>query len=178
MKLTRLKLTRRDFSKLTATAFGGVLAGTVIGCGGNDDDANSSDTVSDGDVVLSADDATTPTGDGSPANGEQELVGGELPEHNACLGLNQCKASGKNPGEHDCAGQSACATTSSETQGKNQCKFLGACDGKVGANACKGQGGCQVPIEPFGEGLWLQARAAFEKRMEAKGTEVGMAPLP
>ena len=175
-----MKLTRRDFNRLTATAFGGVLAGTVIGCGG-DDDASSSDTVSDGDVTVATDDATsdaTPTSDDSPANGEQTPVGGELPEHNACLGLNQCKEYGKNAGEHDCAGQGSCATMASAGPEKNQCKFLGACNGEVGANACKGQGGCQVPIEPFGDELWLQARAAFEKRMKTKRTEVGTAPLP
>jgi hypothetical protein len=175
-----MRLTRRDFNKLTATAFGGVLAGTVIGCGGNDDDTGSSDTVSDGDLVVASDDAasdTTTTDDGSPANGEQKLVGGELPEHNACLGLNQCKGSGKNAGEHDCAGQGSCATVSHGCKTQNDCRYLGACDGKVGANACKGQGGCEVPLTA-GDELWLQARAAFEKRMEAKGTEVGKAPLP
>ncbi|MBT4866654.1 MAG: hypothetical protein HON53_16245 [Planctomycetaceae bacterium] len=173
-----MNLTRRDFSKLTATAFGGVLAGSVIGCGG-DDDASSSDTVSDGDVTVASDDATadaTPAGDGSPTNGEQELAGAELPEHNACLGLNQCKEFGKNAGEHDCAGQGSCATVTHDCAEQNSCKYLGACDGKVGANQCKQQGGCQVPMTA-GDELWLQARAAFEKRMKAKGTEVGAAPL-
>ena len=171
-----MKLTRRDFNRLTATAFGGVLAGTSIGCGG-DDDASSSDTVSDGDVTDPGDTATdaAAAGDGSPANGEQKLAGGELPEQNACLGLNQCKEFGKNAGEHDCAGQGSCATVMHGCRKKNSCKYLGACDGKVGSNSCKGQGGCQVPMTP-GEDLWKEARAAFEKRMKTKGTEVGMAP--
>ena len=169
-----MELTRRDFNKLTATAFGGVLAGTLIGCGGNDDDAGGG---GDGGGDASTTDTTT-TGDNSPANGEQKLVGGELPEHNACLGLNQCQEYGKNPGEHECAGQGACATASSEGPGKNQCKFLGACLGKAGANDCIGQGECTVPLEPFGDEIWQQARAAFEKRMKAKGTEIGAAPLP
>ena len=104
-------------------------------------------------------------------------MGGELPEHNACLGLNQCKEFGKNGGEHECAGQGTCATVEHECKGMNSCKYLGACDGKVGANECKEQGTCQIPLEP-GDELWKQARAAFEKRMKAKKKEVGAAPLP
>ena len=32
--MAKNKLTRRDFSKLTLTALGGIAAGTVVGCGG------------------------------------------------------------------------------------------------------------------------------------------------
>lgn len=169
-----MELTRRDFNRLTATAFGGVLAGTLIGCGGNDDDDGSADAATSTTDNSTTD--TTTTDDNSPANGEQKLVGGELPEHNACLGLNQCKEHGKNPGEHECAGEGSCATVTHACRKKNSCKYLGACDLKVGANQCQGQGGCEVPFIA-GEDLWKQARAAFEKRMKAKGTEVGMAPL-
>lgn len=180
-----MDLTRRDFNRLTTAAFGGIVTGTIIGCGDSDEgDGTAADSVTSGD--RSATDTTAsdsaPAGDSPPATDqaggdETKLVGGELPEKNACLGLNQCKEYGKNGGEHECAGQGLCATVSHECRGMNDCKYLGACDGKVAANECAGMGGCQVPMTP-GEELWKQARAAFEKRMKAKGTEVGKAPLP
>lgn len=169
--MKRTDLTRRDFHRLTAAAFTGVLAGATVGCNNGDDG---------GDATGQAGDAATddPTADGdSTGNGQQELVGGELPEYNACLGLNQCKEYGKNPGEHECAGQGACATVAHECAQKNTCKYLGGCDGKPAANECKNMGGCQVPLEPIGDEVWQQARAAFERRMKAKGVTVGEAPL-
>lgn len=180
-----MDLTRRDFNRLTTAAFGGIVTGTIIGCGSSEEpDNGTGDSVASGDNATTDNAATdsTPAGDSPPATDktggdEIKLVGGELPEKNACLGLNQCKEYGKNGGEHECAGQSTCATVSHECRTMNECKYLGACDGKVAANECKGQGGCQVPMTP-GEELWKQARAAFEKRMKAKGTAVGMAPLP
>jgi len=47
--------------------------------------------------------------------------------------------------------------------------------GTAGANACKGKGGCEVPMKPDGE-AWKGARAAFEKRMKEAGKEFGDAP--
>lgn len=176
--MKRIELSRREFHRLTVAAFGGVVAGTAIGCGNNGNDAGSGR-----DEGTTAGDATTAdldtAADDSPRDGEQEPVGGERPEFNACLGLNQCKQSGKNAGEHDCAGQGACATAKShDCATKNECKYLGGCDGKPAANDCRGQGGCQMPLEPFGDEPWQQARTAFEKRMKEAGVTVGAAPLP
>jgi hypothetical protein len=178
--MKRIELSRREFHRLTVAAFGGVVAGAAIGCGDNGDDAGSGggrdDETTTGDATQT--DATI-SADNSQGNGEQELVGGERPELNACLGLNQCKQYGKNPGEHDCAGYGACATAKShDCATKNECKYLGGCAGKSGTNECRGQGGCQMPLVPFGDESWQQARTAFEKRMKEAGVKVGAAPLP
>lgn len=178
--MKRIELSRRDFHRLTVAAFSGVAAGTAIGCGNNADNAGNGggrdDATTTGDATQT-DEAIS--ADDSLGNSEQELVGGERPELNACLGLNQCQQYGKNPGQHDCAGQGACATAKShDCKTKNECKYLGGCDGKPAANDCREQGGCQVPLEPIGDEVWQQARTTFEKRMKEKSVPVGTAPLP
>lgn len=64
---------------------------------------------------------------------------------NTCKGLNSCKGEGK--GTHACAGQSSCATVGKhECAGMNDCKGQGGCGGYPGQNTCKGKGHCAVPL--------------------------------
>lgn len=160
-EMKRLNLSRREFHRLTMAAFGGMVAGSTIGCGG--------DEAGDGGEAG-----------GEPAGGEPETAeatpasseGTEEVVLNACRGLNVCKGHGK--GEHDCAGQGSCATAEPhDCSGLNNCKNQGGCGANPGANACKGQGGCAVPMK--GE-MWEKARAAFEERMKEAGKEFGEPP--
>ncbi len=155
--MTENNMNRRDFTKLTAAAFGGLVAGSMIGCGskakedvketkgGGDDNKGSgtTDTGGDADVKVAA---------------------------HACRGLNECKSA-----KNDCAGKSACSTVEAhECGGHNKCKNQGGCGGTAGANACKEKGGCAVPIKEAK--MWKSARAAFEKRMKDAKKEFGDAP--
>lgn len=95
-----------------------------------------------------------------------------LQDPNTCRGLNACKGKGK--GEHDCAGQSACATAEAHScKGDNACKGQGGCGSTAGQNECKGQGECGVPL---GDSAWKKARAAFEKAAKKTGLKIGAAP--
>ncbi|MDF1824823.1 MAG: hypothetical protein P1U68_09285 [Verrucomicrobiales bacterium] len=96
-----------------------------------------------------------------------------LQDPNVCAGLNTCKGKGK--GEHDCAGQSQCATAEAHgCGGANACKGQGGCGSSAGQNECKGQGDCAVPLK---EKAWKNARAAFEKAAKEHGIKVGPAPM-
>ena len=151
------ELNRRDFSKFTVAAFGGMLAGTAIGCGGGEEEA-------------------------APATGGSETSGTETPEtgttvaatdKHICRGLNDCKGKGAD-GKNACAGQGACATSNAHScHAANECKGLGGCDGTAGQNDCKGKGGCGVPLN---EDTWTKVRAAFEEKRKAAGEPVGAAP--
>ena len=95
-----------------------------------------------------------------------------LQDPNVCCGLNTCKGIGK--GEHDCAGQSQCATAEAHTcSGTNACKGQGGCGAGAGQNECKGKGECAVPLM---EKSWKKARAAFETAAKKNGIKVGPAP--
>lgn len=115
--MDRNALDRRQFSQLVGAAFGGLVAGSTVGCGGDKGD-----------------------GSAAPADAAAKVA-------HACRGLNECKgqgADGKNAcaGQGACATAKhhSCA-------GQNECKNLGGCGESAGANACKGQGGCAVPLE-------------------------------
>ena len=104
-------LSRRDFSRLSLAAFGGVLMGTMAAAGCK--------------------------GIGS----EAEAVALLLDEPHVCRGLNSCKGKGKGGTNecaggsscatvshachtlHDCKGQGGCE----ETAGRNSCKGKGNC---------------------------------------------------
>jgi hypothetical protein len=107
---------RRKFNELSAAAIGGLVAGSLAGCG-NQPPANK---------------ASTPPG---KATAEKHL----------CRGLNDCKGQGAS-GKNDCRGQGDCATLTHACSGKNDCKEQGGCGSNPGANDCKGQGGCSVPL--------------------------------
>ncbi|MEX0704797.1 MAG: twin-arginine translocation signal domain-containing protein [Planctomycetales bacterium] len=158
--MSRDALSRRDFHRLAAAAFGGAVAGSIVGCGKGGQDASTA--VNADNAVAAAD----PSG--------KELVGGEKPGVHACRGLNQCKNLGKSK-NNACAGQGTCATTKEHTcHTENECKYLGGCGESAGANACKRKGECAVPM--VAEDTWKKAREAFEKRMAEKNKKVGPAP--
>jgi len=109
-------LDRRKVNRLTAAAFGGLAAGSLLGCGGGEK----------ADAVADA--TPKPTGD-----------------VHLCRGLNDCKGKGKG-GDNACRGQGSCASFEASCGGQNECKGLGGCGSNPGANDCKGQGGCHVPL--------------------------------
>lgn len=110
------QVSRRDFSRWTALAFGGVVAGSLAGCGSKKEEKK--------------------------AAGEQASAG----DLHVCRGLNACKGKGKGgdnacAGQGKCASAAdhSCST-------HNECKGQGGCGEKPGENACKGQGQCAVPL--------------------------------
>lgn len=167
--MKRSDLTRRDFNRLTMAAFGGVVAGTTIGCGGGDDqqqtDANEQ---AGGDAGKGAD-------AGGEGEGEEVAAADNLmmQEPHVCRGLNTCKGKGAT-GENACAGQGACASVEHHMcSGQNECKGQGGCGDNPGQNSCEGKGNCAVPLM---DKIWDTARKDFEKAMEEAGKKVGEAP--
>jgi hypothetical protein len=160
------ELNRRDFHRLTMAAFGGVVAGTVVGCS------------EEKPAAPVAKPATSPT-PGSPipdSSGKAPAakVAAVTGEPHACRGLNACKNQGAS-GKNDCAGQGECATKSWEhsCSGENDCKGQGGCHDNPTTNECKGKGGCHIPLMA---GAWDKARKHFEEKMKEDGKEVGAAP--
>ncbi len=150
-------LSRRDFNRLTAAAFGGIVAGSIAGCAKEEPKPA----------------ASTPAA-GTPATsaaGDPPAVTAAVEKH-ACRGLNSCKTD-----KNACAGQSACATVSHECATMNDCKYQGGCGENPGSNECKGMGDCHVPMKPE-HGAWEKARMAFEERMKAQKKEFGKPPEP
>jgi hypothetical protein len=170
------ELNRRDFTRLSAAAFGGLMAGSMAGC------------KSEPPPPTPAPSGTTPSGTtpdagtGDGAEGETASsttpAGGEggnflLAEKHACRGLNMCKGQGAG-GDNACAGQGECATIEHHTcAGQNACKGQGGCGETAGNNDCSGKGNCAVPMHA---GAWDKARETFEGLMKAQGKEVGAAP--
>jgi hypothetical protein len=114
-------VSRRDFGKLTLAAFGGVMAGSLLG-----------------GRALFAEETAAAAG-----------AAGGAGERHLCCGLNACKGQGAG-GKNDCAGQGSCATVESHScGGMNDCKALGGGD-NPGVNDCKGKGGCGVPLSGDG----------------------------
>jgi len=103
-------LDRRRFNQLTAAAFGGLAAGSLLGCQGDDKSAEVASVKPTGDAHLcrglndckgkgkSGD--NTCRGQGSCASFEASCAG-----QNECKGLGGC---GANPGTNDCKGQGGC----------------------------------------------------------------------
>ena len=157
MMLTN-SMNRRMFSRLTAAALSGVVAGAVsmnmVGCG-----------------QPSGTEPPRAASTAGPSIGTETAAAGEK---HACAGLNGCKAQGAD-GKNACAGQGGCASTAMhhDCMGHNACKGQGGGE-HAGENACKGQGGCAVPIKD--ESAWKMAREKFESKMKAAGKDVGPAP--
>ncbi len=161
------ELSRRDFSKLTAAAFGGILAGTVAGCG---DDAKKEET-----KKTPEEPKATPGDPSADANdGEVETdVALLLEEPHVCRGLNTCKDKGAS-GKNDCAGQGTCASVEHHgCHAENACKGQGGCGDTAGINSCDKKGACHVPLMPD---VWKKVRAKFEKAMTDSGKTAGAAP--
>ncbi len=157
------ELNRRDFSKLTAAAFGGMLAGSAIGCGGGDDAKDKPESKSP-KADLGAD---SPEGD---AKTDVSLL---MSEPHVCRGLNMCKNQGASK-MNECAGQGTCATAEHHTcHFANKCKGQGGCGDTAGLNSCSEKGECGVPLN---SGTWKKVRAKFVEAMEAEGKKVGEAP--
>ena len=152
------ELNRRDFNRLTMAAFGGALAGTMAGCGGDDEKKP----------------AATGSSGAQPAKPGSRDVATAKGEPHACRGLNACKGQGLS-GTNDCAGQGDCATPSWEhsCSGSNECKGQGGCGDNPTQNDCKGQGGCHVPLM---DSAWDSARKHFEEKMTAANKKFGDAP--
>lgn len=161
-------LNRRDFTRLTMAAMGGVVAGTAIGCGSKTEEKSGKTEA--GKTEKTAKTAKTPGG------GDDALAA--FGDTHVCRGLNACKGKGKCAGEKNaCAGTGNCATAEAhECGGQNKCKNQGGCDGKAAANECAGKGGCHVPLKPD---AWKAVRAKFEAAFEkANGKKPGAAPAP
>ncbi|MDQ3331653.1 MAG: hypothetical protein M3552_13525 [Planctomycetota bacterium] len=141
-------LKRRDFTRLTMAAFGGVVAGTVGG-------STASAAEGENKVELTMD---------------PRLLASEP---HVCRGLNTCKGKDKS-GKNACAGQGSCTMVAKHScHGENECKGQGGCDGYPGQNTCKGKGHCSVPLE---KETWTTARKQFEQVMKEMGHKVGAAP--
>jgi|HubBroStandDraft_6_1064221.scaffolds.fasta_scaffold788636_2 hypothetical protein len=157
------ELSRRDFHRLATAALGGVLAGSIAGCG---DGATKPTQKSD------AGSQAAPKG-GTSTTGTATLAGATTVAQHACRGLNECKGQGKDH-KNVCAGQGNCFTVTHECSGQNDCKNQGGCGGTNGFNDCKTKGGCgHFPID---EKTWKKAREKFESRMTQAKKKVGPAP--
>ena len=114
---TSANLSRRDFSKLTAAAFGGVLLGSTLAASAADDKA---------------------------AKHDPELL---LQEKHVCRGLNTCKGKGKGKDNSCAGMGNCAAVEAHGCNGDNACKGQGGCGEFAGQNSCKGQGSCEVPLK-------------------------------
>jgi len=139
-------LKRREFHKMTAAAFGGLVAGT-------------------GGVAVAAEDSEEKKLFVDPAQ--------LLKEPHVCKGLNSCKGNGAGK-ENACAGQGACATVAEHScGGTNDCKGQGGCGGYPGQNTCKGKGHCAVPLK---KETWKIARKQMEHLMKDMDKKLGEVP--
>jgi len=156
------ELNRRDFNRLTAAAFGGVLAGSMTGCGSDDEKKPNSSG------------ATPGIGSSQPAKSGGKEVASTKGDPHACRGLNACKGQGAD-GANDCAGQGDCATKEwhHSCGSDNACKGQGGCGDNPTQNDCKGQGGCHIPLM---DSAWEKAREFFEKKMTEADKKFGDAP--
>ena len=153
--MKKSKFTRRNFNRLSAAAFGGMMTGAVIGCQQPADTGGES-----------------PPPDSGEEDGSETASAGDK---HICRGLNACKGQGPS-GSNECAGTGQCATAAAHAcGGQNECKGQGGCGENPGENACKGEGKCHVPLP---DDKWEKARKAFEEKMEAAGKQVGDAPSP
>lgn len=168
-------LSRRDFNQLTMAAFGGVVAGSVVGCSDGGGEAGSETASADTGGTEGGDTTETDGGGITEAGGEGEgeAVSLLMGEKHVCRGLNMCKGHGAG-GENACAGQGACATYAKhKCTGQNECKGQGGCGNNPGENKCKGEGSCAIPLMDH---AWDNARKNFTTAMEAAGKKVGDAP--
>ncbi len=142
-------LNRRDVIRLSMAALGGLISGTLIGCGGKDKA-------------------------GSNLKGAGDTADLLLNDPHVCRGINTCKNKGKPGTTNECAGQGTCATVAShDCNGMNDCKGQGGCGEHPGENACKGKGNCAVPLS---DKTWPKARKRFEELMTKAGKKFGDPP--
>ncbi len=160
-------LSRRDFHRLATAAFGGILTGSLVGCGDGD---RTAPPVSGTPAPKTG---TAPAPTTSPAAPGATPVATTAVALHACRGLNECKGLGKNH-KNACAGQGNCFTVTHDCAEKNDCKYQGGCGGTNGFNDCKGKGGCGH--FPINETIWKKAREKFESRMKVAGKKIGQAP--
>jgi hypothetical protein len=141
---------RREFTKFTAAAVGGVLAGLSAGRLGAATDKGSGSTKKDPDKPLL------------------------LQDPHICRGLNaSCKGEVKGK-KNDCAGMASGPTSKEHAcKGQNDCAGEGGCGEHPGENKCKGMGDCAVPLK---DTAWAKARANFEAAMTKAGKKFGDAP--
>ena len=152
-------LDRRDFHKLTLAAFGGMLAGTTVGCGGGAPSGGATPA-----TPVAANASTTELTE------VEKLI---IDEPHVCRGLNSCKGLGRGK-DNDCAGLGTCASMADAScGGNNACKGQGGCGELPGMNSCEGKGACHIPLM---DKQWEQARAAFETAMKKSGKKIGAAP--
>jgi hypothetical protein len=145
--MAREDLNRRDFHRLAAAAFGGLVVGAGMAQAQDKKDEEPKPKSKDKNPLLQ--------------------------EPHVCRGLNTCKGKGKG-GKNDCAGMSECAIAKAHTcGGDNDCRGLGGCGAMPGENNCKGMGECAVPLS---EKAWKTARKRFEDLMAKDGKKVGPAP--
>ena len=111
--------TRREFTKWTAAALGGLLAGLSAGRAAEEK--------------------------AKPKDPKKPLL---LQEPHICRGLNPtCKGevAGK---KNDCAGQAYGPSVKEHAcKGHNNCAGEGGCGEKPGENKCKGMGDCAIPLK-------------------------------
>ena len=150
---------RRDFTRLSLTALGGMLAGATAGC---------APTPAPAPAKTAPSPATTAGPTVADTGGKSEV--------HLCRGLNTCKGlgGGETAGKNACAGQGDCATVKHHSCGtENDCKGLGGCGENAGANDCKGKGGCHVPLMECARD---KVRARLATQMKEKGKTLGEAP--
>jgi hypothetical protein len=144
------RLHRREFHRLSAAALGGMLAGSVAGCGGSD-----------------------PAADGPGADGSAAV---DPAGKHLCRGLNDCKAQGLDE-KNACRGAGACATFAHHDCGAaelHDCKGQTGCGQTPGKNDCKDvNGGCHVPLM---DSAWETVRAEMEAKWKQEGKEFHEAP--
>jgi hypothetical protein len=144
--MEKWELNRRDFQRLTAAAFGGMLAGLAV--------------------------ESSAFGEDKPPQ-KDKSKNAMLGEPHVCRGINMCKALGAGK-QNACAGQGTCATAKAHScHADNECRGQGGCGAKPGENNCKGMGECGVPLS---DKSWKKARARFEELMAKEGKKVGPAP--
>lgn len=167
-------LNRRDFTRLSAAAFGGLMAGSLAGC------TQSPPPAAPPATPPAGSDAGADAGGGAadtPAGGDSVVADASanflLGEKHACRGLNICKGHGAD-GMNECAGQGTCATIDHHScGGDHACKGQSGCGNTAGVNSCKTEGSCAVPMH---EPAWSKARETFEKLMQGQNKEFGAAP--
>src|SRR5919108_486442 len=112
IKMTSASLSRRDFSRLTMAAFGGVLLGTTLSGSAAEKDAKH-----DPALLLQ---------DKHVCRGLNTCKGKGKGGDNSCAGMGNCAIAEAHSckGENACKGQGGCG----EYPGQNSCKGLGSCE--------------------------------------------------
>ena len=164
--MKRENVSRRDFNKLGVAAMGGLMAGSLVGCGG-------------GEKTEKTDEKTGKTeADSTKKDADKADPLAAWGDKHVCKGLNACKGKGKGGG-NECAGKGACFTANEHAcHTANDCKYQGGCAGdfaKVASNDCKGMGDCGVPLS---EGAYEAAYKKFKADMEKAGMADKLPAMP